>query len=232
MAIEQAEQLQPAERQFHQAILRAFIQFGGPPSPDWVAAAAAEYGLDPEAAVAALVSRDVVQRDTESGVITAAYPFSGVPTPHRVVVAGGRPVYAMCAIDALGIPFMLGVDATITSLDPVSQAPIRVEVRDGMAVWDPPTAAVLTASLEDADGPKAVTCCPEMNFFATAEAAEAYHRRHPELSGRVLTQAEAIEQGIQYFGDLLTAGGCRSPSRPAPEPSQSPIPPAGPARPG
>jgi len=123
------------------------------------------------------------------------------------VVAGSQSVYAMCAIDALGIPFMLDDDATITSLDPVSQVPIRVEVRNGVAVWDPPTAAVLTASLEDVDGPKAVTCCPEMNFFATTTAAEDYHRSHPELSGRVLTQAEAIEQGIEYFGDLLRTDG-------------------------
>ena len=207
MAIERAEQLQPAERQFHQAILRAFVQFGGPPSPRWVETAAAAHRLDPEAAVATLVSLDVIQRDAETGAITAAYPFSGVPTPHQVVVAGSQSLYAMCAIDALGIPFMLGEDTTITSLDPASGLPIRVEVRDGVAVWEPPTTAVLTASLEDVDGPKAITCCPEMNFFATTEAAEEYHRGHPEISGRVLTQAEAIELGIQYFGGLLLADG-------------------------
>jgi hypothetical protein len=207
MTTERAEQLEPAERRFHQAILRAFVQSGGPPAPDWIAAAAVAQGLDPEAAVAALVSCDVLQRDADTGAIIAAYPFSGVPTPHQVVIGGGRSVYAMCAIDALGIPFMLDEDAVITSRDPVSRLPIRVELRDGVARWDPPTAAVLTASLEDVEGPKAITCCPAMNFFATAEAATDYQRSHPELSGRVLTQDEAIETSIRYFGDLLRANG-------------------------
>jgi hypothetical protein len=42
------------------------------------------------------------------GTIRAAYPFSATQTPHRVRIAGGAEVWSMCAIDALGIPAMLG----------------------------------------------------------------------------------------------------------------------------
>ena len=146
-------------------------------------------------------------RDPATGAIVSLYPFSGVPTPHRVTVAGGRPVSAMCAIDALGIPFMLGSDAVIESVEPTSDTPIRVEIRDGHARWQPASAAVLTASIDDVQGPKAQRCCPTMNFFATAAAAEAYRAAHPEVAGRVLTQDEAVEHGRRYFGGLLAPEG-------------------------
>ena len=38
-----------------------------------------------------------------NGTVTAAYPFSTVPTKHRVCYAG-MAVYACCAIDALVVP--------------------------------------------------------------------------------------------------------------------------------
>ena len=41
---------------------------------------------------------DVVPADAADW---AAHPFSAVPTQHRVAIAGGRTVYAMCAIDVL-----------------------------------------------------------------------------------------------------------------------------------
>lgn len=117
-----------AERAFHRAILRAFPELGGPPGPARLRAAAAALGLEPEAALAALHDRDLIRRDPATGTIACAYPFSGPPMPHRVAPAGGRAFYAMCAVDVLGIPFLLGRDATITSADPTSREPVRVAV--------------------------------------------------------------------------------------------------------
>jgi hypothetical protein len=42
------------------------------------------------------------------GAVAVGYPFSRTPTRHRVQLAGTPPVWAMCAIDALGIPQMTG----------------------------------------------------------------------------------------------------------------------------
>ena len=207
MTSERAEQLRGSEAAFYQAILREFPARGGAPDAAWLTATAAIYGLDAETAFARCEALDVLVRDPATGAIVSMYPFSAVPTPHRVTVAGGRPVYSMCAVDALGIPFMLGRDAVIESWDPMTDTPIRVEVRDGRARWDPPTAAVLTASIEEAAGPKAESCCPVMNFFATPEAAGAYRAAHPQVAGRVLDQDEAIEHGKRFFGGLLAAGG-------------------------
>ena len=207
MTYARAEQLTADDAAFYQAILREFPRRGGPPDAAWLAAEAAARGLDAEPTLARLAEHDLIVRDPATGAIRSMYPFSAMPTPHRVSVEGGRPVYAMCAIDALGIPFMLERDAVIESLDPTTDTPIRVEVRGGAARWDPPSAAVLTASSEGAGGPKAERCCPVMNFFATAEAAEAYHAAHPAVAGRVLTQEEAVAHGKRYFGGLLAPDG-------------------------
>lgn len=187
------------ETRLYWAILHAFPILGGPPDPAWLAATAATLGVDAAAALAEFARRDLILRDPVSGRITSAYPFSGTPTPHQVTVADGRPVYAMCAVDALGIPFMLGRDATIRSADPMTGAPVRVEVRAGEARWDPADAVVFIGTA-GGDGPAAQTRCPVINFFASAATAAAYQRAHPDVTGQILTPAEAVAAGRRVFG--------------------------------
>ena len=77
-----------------------------------------------------LHDRDVVRLDPH-GAIRAAYPFSAHPTPHVVHIADRPRVYAVCAIDALGIAAMLHRDITIDSTDPHNGQPISVTVHNG-----------------------------------------------------------------------------------------------------
>lgn len=195
-----------AEKRLYQAILRAFPQFGGPPGPAWLRARAATLGLEAGAVLDALAARGLVIRDAATGALIAVYPFSGVPTPHRVTVAGAQPVYAMCAVDALGIPAMLGRDAVVESCDPLSGVPVRVAVRDGAAHWDPPGAVVAYCARRDV-GATADPGCEAINFFEAAASAADYLRAHPEIAGRVASQAEAIAIGRRQFGGLLAEGG-------------------------
>nr|WP_176704608.1 alkylmercury lyase family protein [Pseudomonas sp. K-62] len=200
--IRKREDLPSNAASLHQAILRSFAEQGGPPSLETVNAAAAALGTDAKAALEALASGDLIVRDQATGEIKGAYPFSGKPTRHRVQVHDGRPVYAMCAVDALGIPFMLDRDAQITSEDPVTGQQIRVEVRRGQARWDP-SGAVLFFGSQGGEGPLAQTCCSVTNFFPSTEAVEEYQRTHPEVGGRVLSQAEAVQAAQRLFGNLL-----------------------------
>jgi hypothetical protein len=193
-------QLTEAEQALHHALLRGFPQFGGPPPTAWLAEQV------PGVALMDLAAKDVIQLDPETGASVAAYPFSGVPTAHRVTVAGGVPVYAMCAIDALGIPFMLGVDATVVSEDPMTGEAITIEVRDGQAMWDPATACMFAGCVDGA-GPIAQTLCPMVNFFASPASAEAYAVAHPEVRGNILDQAAAVRSGQRSFGAMLTGEG-------------------------
>jgi Alkylmercury lyase len=58
-----------------------------------------------------LDERDLVYVSDDHVVL--AYPWSGTPTPFVTVLPGGRERWACCAIDALGIPAMLGEPVTI-----------------------------------------------------------------------------------------------------------------------
>lgn len=202
----------PAARTVHRAILREFAATGQAPDP---AALAVPHGQDLLALMGELHDGDVIRLD-EHGRIRAAYPFSGRPTAHRVEIAGGPTVYAMCAIDALGVAAMLGADVTITSADPGSGELIRIAIRGRRATWQPRSAVVFDGadtSAGTATGqstnrgrdelPTVDRCCTVMNFFASAASADKWLAQHPHVSGTVLTRDGALRLGAEIFGHLL-----------------------------
>ncbi len=196
----------PSERGLkavHQAVLRSFAQTGGPPETSLLEDAAAPF--DAGQALAELAGRDFLCID-DAGRITAAYPFSALPTAHRVQIAGGASAYAMCAIDALGIAPMVDSTAVIQSADPSAGQPITVTVTvDGSnSEWHPRTAVVFAGRTgSEYAGPSAAICCGYVNFFATRAAAAAWAHAHPEITGGILSQDRAVEVGKQIFGRLL-----------------------------
>ena len=115
-----------------------FAQTGGPPETSLLEDAAAPF--DAAQALAELADRDFLCLD-DAGRITAAYPFSALPTAHRVQIAGAS-AYAMCAIDALGIAPMVDSKAVIQSADPSTGQPITVTVDGSNSEWHPGTAVV------------------------------------------------------------------------------------------
>ena len=192
----------PAEiRAVHRQVLHHFASTGTPPTPADLAEVAARAGLDPAAALRRLAEDDLVAVDPAGGLV-AAYPFSPTPTAHLVEVRGVR-VYAMCALDALGIPAMLRRDATITSTDPHTGQPVRVSVTDGAAVFAPETAVVVYAAT--AGGGRSVdTCCATINFFTDPANAQAWISAHPGLTATILDQDSAVTLGRDIFGPLLS----------------------------
>jgi Alkylmercury lyase len=194
----------PAERGLravHQAVLRSFVHTGTAPGMPSLAKLAAPSEVSQ--VLAELADGDFVCLDP-AGQITAAYPFSAVPTRHRVQISGEAAVFAMCAIDALGISAMTGRPVVIESADPSTGEPVTVEVDGTSSSWDPATAvAYVGRASGDCAGPSASVCCGYMNFFATRAAASAWAASHPEISGGILSQARALQTGIGIFGQLL-----------------------------
>jgi len=140
----------------------------------------------------------------QAGQITAAYPFSAVPTRHRVQISGKATVFAMCAIDALGISAMTGRPVVIKSADPSTCEPVTVHADGAASTWNPATAVVYVGRTGgQCAGPSASVCCGYMNFFATRAAASAWAASHPEITGGILGQARGLQVGIGIFGQLL-----------------------------
>ena len=197
------ERLPGRLRDLHRAVLRRFLETGSPPTARWVRQAAADAGLD-ASAVDELAAADAVHM--ANGAVAVAYPFSGTPTPHRVQLDGLPAVYAMCAIDALGLPAMAGRDGQITSADPHDSTPIEVTVRGGTWSWTPAPAVVVAGRATDCDTDCSSfeAMCPNTVFHASAESARGYLARHGSLDAQILDQDTAVECGRLNFGTLLT----------------------------
>ncbi len=189
-------------RAVHQAVLRHFAAAGSAPEPEALEPAAARYGRTAGEVLAELDREDFLTLGAD-GKIRAAYPFSARRTPHRVRISGGAEVWSMCAIDALGIPAMLGQDVVITSADPVTGEPVTVTAGpDRTTAWQPGRAVVFLGS-RSCSGPAATVCCDALNFFTSTASARTWAREHPDVTGTVVGQARAEEIARQTFGDLL-----------------------------
>ena len=194
-------------RQFHRALLRLFLTLGRAPTvaelqePAHVADGSVAALLDE------LVLQDVIQRETD-GTIRAAYPFSGRPTAHQVHLEGRPPLFAMCVIDALGLPFMVGQAARIVTRDPVDATLIEIwiEPTTSEQVWHPEETVILADRRPEQPIIAADCCCPLINAFASQAQAEAWQRAHEEAAVRLLTQEAAIAEARTLFEHLLDEG--------------------------
>ena len=197
--------LESTERAVHQAILRAFAATGRPPTLGDLTEVTGGTEAIATTVLASLHELDAIRLDPD-GQIAVAYPFSATPTRHRVRIGdrveGQVEVYAMCAIDALGIAPMLGRDTVISSVDPSSGQTVTVTTTDGRTTWDPAPAVVFVGAAEGG-GASADRCCDYLNFFIDTAAAEAWTASHAEIPGKILDQTKAQQLGTQLFGPLL-----------------------------
>lgn len=198
-----AVSLGPVERAVHQAILLTFAAAGRPPAAADLAALAVD-GRDVAEVLAELHRLDLIRLDGDQ--VAVAYPFSAAVTRHRVRLGGpGRVVvFAMCAVDALGISAMLGGrDTMIESVDAATGDPIMITTQDGETSWQPASAVVFLSTAAGA-GPSADCCCGDLNFLTDHTSARTWTTSHPDVAGQVLDQADAEHLANDLFGHLLT----------------------------
>jgi Alkylmercury lyase len=217
-----------AAYRFYRAIMLAFSEYGGPPDQQLLHKLAARFGLPVAETLADLAVKGLLQRDPATGAIHAAYPFSGQPTAHRVTLAAtqtatsdhaSRHVFAMCALDALGIPLMLQRDAQIASQDTLTGESVKVRIRmvdtsvrtditRWEAQWLPAGTVVYARAPEhehehDCGVDASSTCCPVTNFFTTEAHAHAWAHTHPVADGVIMTADEALSRADALFGGVL-----------------------------
>jgi len=185
-------------------VLLRFLATGDPPATGWITGASAGLGLS-DSAIAELEAADLVH--AADGVAVVAYPFSGTPTRQQVELDGFPAVYAMCAIDALGIPAMAGRDGRMAATDPRDGAPVVVSVRGGQWRWTPVRAVVVVGSNRDCgtDCGSWEVMCPSTTFRASRDSAQAYLAARGDIDGQILDQDAAVERRRRNFGTLLQA---------------------------
>jgi hypothetical protein len=184
------------------AILTAFADEGKAPSVQDLAHTLGLPHAPVLAACRTLAAADLIVWQDDTTHIVSAYPFSGNQTAHQVLMGGHTTRYAMCAIDALGIPFMLGQGAHIRSVCFFCQTPVTVDIVEGLLQGASPSTLVVWLSEEDGRCVAEVRC-PVMNFFCEEAHLRAWHASSSQERGRSLRVLEALELGKAAFGVLL-----------------------------
>lgn len=193
--------LTTAARNLHLAVLTAFADTGRAPTRAELLRVAGDGAITADDALNELAERDVVAFDAD-GEIRAAYPFSPGPTDIQVRWDGGPDIYALCAVDALGMSAMLDRPATIIAAEPRTQAAVTVHVDGDTARWTPESAVVFAGATDDCC-PSIDGTCDHINFFTSVDAAHAWAADHPEVVGVVLNQTDALTCAVAEFGPLM-----------------------------
>ncbi len=186
------------EDEVRRLILRKYPELGRAPG---AAEIATVLGMPEERVRALLHSLD--KKDVlflkPSGEIGGAYPFRD-ESGYEVMLEGGRNVTAMCAVDALGIPFMLRRNAVIRSACAFCGGRIQVRIDSGEVTDCRPEGLVVWAG--KACSPKAVTSvCETLTFLCSREHAERW--RSAAQEGWTLDLPEALYVGKRLFEDAL-----------------------------
>lgn len=201
--------LAPAEDAAWRAILLAFAAHGHAPAACDLARISGQSEAELTHLLSALRRRDLIVLDT-GGAVTAAYPFSAAPTPHRVMLgAAAAPVHALCAIDALGAGGMLGTDAAIHSRCAHCGAAITIQTRDrgrNLASVEPAD-AIVWSGIRYAGGCAATSGCARKLFFCSDAHLEAWRARtDPTGTGYRLPVPVALQLGLALFMPMLDPG--------------------------
>jgi hypothetical protein len=123
-----------------------------------------------------------------SELVAVAWPLSNVPTGITVTVAGGKPAFARCAIDALGVSAMLEKRTVVEGTARDNGQRLRVVV-DGARIVEANPAEVVVVR---GNG------CDNMSFFSSRAAGDAW-RKANDPGSTLLTLAEAVTRGARIF---------------------------------
>lgn len=187
--------LDPLRRSALRAILDRFVAAGGPVKVE-------EFPAEVQAAIARLDEKDLIL--VEDGQIRVAYPFSGAPTAFVVVLPDGRERYAVCAIDALGIPAMLGQLVSIRSSCHHCGEPMELDVAPDGPVGSGEV-MVWVGKRGDIRQKACASICLTLNFFRSSEHLESWRAAHPDAPGAAAVLDEAFKLARKVFGELLPA---------------------------
>ena len=138
------------------------------------------------------------------GHLIAVHGLSRRPTPHEIEYHDGV-INTWCALDAIGIPAALAIDAWARTMCPTCQSPLAVRLSAG----DPqPLPGAMLWYPEGACGHLIDDFCSGANLFCSIEHLERWAGAS-RGAGSVMTIAEVAEVGREVWADaadLLRSG--------------------------
>ncbi len=142
--------------------------------------------------------------DNDKTEITAAYPFSGYKTSHLIKFKKEqyKNLYSMCAVDALGIGFMLDCDFSINSECLHCNEEIIIELKNNEIVYLQPENTVGWFDMEYSCC-AATSICKNINFFTSSSHFTDWHKDKATRKGALLQIEEAYYLGKLFFEKRL-----------------------------
>jgi len=152
-----------------------------------------------------LEKKDILLREKGTQEIVSIYPLSLKPTEHQILLENGKRLFAICAVDALGMPIMFDRDIKIVSQCEKCKQKITIEIKNGKIEWvSHPN--IMIWSPDHQIAPAAEVCCPSVNFFCCKEHLEEWTKENPDLNGKISEIKQAfprIEQCWKVYGETL-----------------------------
>ncbi|MHA2431313.1 MAG: alkylmercury lyase family protein [Promethearchaeota archaeon] len=193
------------ENEIREFILKKSPLLGRIPSIDEIKK---EFNQFPKEKVLTILNKldklDVIHLSDDKKSINAAYPFSGSKTPQTVKLKGEKykKIYAMCAIDALGVCFMFGCDVNIDSRCYYSDERIKIEIKDNKIIMLKPKNTIVWCDMEYSSC-AATSLCKNINFFSSKSHFAEWRKEKSNRKGYLLTIQEAFYLGKLFFEKRL-----------------------------
>lgn len=200
--------------ELHRAMLYSMLEKGRPLTVQEIAGM---LGSEQAArhAIALLAGYDLIVRkeaaltgeqaapDEMADAPVGAYPMTTEQTPHRIKV-NGHWLYAMCAVDALAVSTVFGIEVEVDSRCHVTGLPIRLHQKGRDILDARPSSHELRVGIrwQHTSPCAAHGLCRQMVFLRNAEVARQWQSDAP-LTTELYTLAEAIDCGERFFMPLL-----------------------------
>jgi len=138
--------------------------------------------------------------------IQFAWPFSSLDHGIRVTLQGYQPVFARCAVDALGMSSMFQKSAVILAKTPIHGREIRLSVEKGVLSGDLSTLVSYRNK-----------SCDDIQFLVDEEEFALFEKQQSDSLSRALSKVsldQALARGNEIFGNCLglSSGSSSGPS--------------------
>jgi hypothetical protein len=141
--------LSPPERSLRSILLYKILQSSEPVLISEIMLLADAAGVDVPTTIVSLKEKGLIALQ-DDGSVTGLYPFSAVPTRHKVQLKDGRTVFAMCAIDSLGVAYEMEQNSIISSSCPHCDTHITIKLIDGeISLIEPTASRAIHVALSD-----------------------------------------------------------------------------------
>lgn len=195
-----AASLSTLEKQVRTAAFRAIYR-GIRPTP---AQLAGDLGLSIEevnAAIGSLVQLGLMTLD-EAGRVTGSHGISLIPSVHRIVFNVGER-FVWCAVDAVGIPAAMGLDAEIESRCFACGHPLTLSIMAGRPYGEASMFLRIGIAVGSRTGKVIENVCPMLNFFCSDRHARQWS--NGVVGSAVLTIEQAAEMSRRAWVDVSPA---------------------------